>query len=69
MPRAAPVAAVSVPSHWLVDYIAHRPDMPIVPGGMRYGLELWNSPGLNFDRRIYAICGWDSGVPEYDACK
>lgn len=37
------VLALCVPSHWLLDYISHRPDMPIVPGGARYGLGLWNS--------------------------
>lgn len=32
-----------VPTHWVLDYIAHRPDMPIYPGGPRYGLGMWNS--------------------------
>jgi membrane-bound metal-dependent hydrolase YbcI (DUF457 family) len=33
-------------SHWLLDYITHRPDMPLYPGSARYGLGLWNSiPG------------------------
>lgn len=41
--RAAVVLALCVPSHWLLDFISHRPDMPIVPGGPRYGLGLWNS--------------------------
>jgi hypothetical protein len=40
--RAATVLAACVPSHWLLDYIAHRPDMPLLPGGARYGLGLWN---------------------------
>jgi hypothetical protein len=44
--RAAAVVAACVPSHWVLDYIAHRPDMPLFPGGARYGLGLWNSlPG------------------------
>jgi len=41
--RGAVVVALCVPSHWLLDYVAHRPDMPLVPGGARYGLGLWNS--------------------------
>jgi hypothetical protein len=41
--RAAVVIAACVPSHWLLDYIMHRPDMPLFPGGARYGLGLWNS--------------------------
>jgi hypothetical protein len=42
-PRSAVVLALCVPSHWLLDFIVHRPDMPLVPGGARYGLGLWNS--------------------------
>lgn len=31
-------------SHWLLDFISHRPDMPLVPGlHLFYGLGLWNS--------------------------
>jgi hypothetical protein len=41
--RTAAVLAACVPSHWLLDYISHRPDMPLFPGGARYGLGLWNS--------------------------
>jgi hypothetical protein len=41
--RSAVVLALCVPSHWLLDYIVHRPDLPLVPGGRRYGLGLWNS--------------------------
>jgi len=38
--------AVAVASHWLLDYVTHRPDMPLAPYSARYGLELWNSlPG------------------------
>jgi hypothetical protein len=32
-----------VPTHWVLDFIAHRPDMPIYPGGPKYGLGMWNS--------------------------
>jgi len=35
-----------VPTHWLLDFIAHRPDMPIYPGGAKYGLGMWNSVPL-----------------------
>jgi membrane-bound metal-dependent hydrolase YbcI (DUF457 family) len=40
---AATLAAVVV-SHWLLDFVSHRPDMPLYPGGgPRLGLGLWNS--------------------------
>jgi hypothetical protein len=32
-----------VVSHWVLDWVTHRPDMPLYPGGARYGLGLWNS--------------------------
>jgi hypothetical protein len=35
-----------VVSHWVLDFIAHRPDLPLYPGSARFGLGLWNSvPG------------------------
>jgi len=36
------VAALAV-SHWVLDWVTHRPDMPLYPGGPRVGLGLWNS--------------------------
>jgi hypothetical protein len=32
-----------VVSHWLLDFITHRPDVPVYPGGPLWGLGLWNS--------------------------
>lgn len=32
-----------VVSHWVLDFISHRPDMPLWPGGTQYGLGLWYS--------------------------
>jgi membrane-bound metal-dependent hydrolase YbcI (DUF457 family) len=37
---------LGVVSHWLLDWITHRPDMPLYPNGAKHGLGLWNSiPG------------------------
>ena len=34
---------MGVISHWLMDYIVHRPDLPLYAGGSRVvGLGLWN---------------------------
>ena len=30
-------------SHWVLDFVVHRPDLPLYPGGLRLGLGLWNS--------------------------
>jgi hypothetical protein len=41
---AALVLAAVVLSHWPLDFLVHRPDLPLVPGGgARFGLELWSS--------------------------
>lgn len=38
------VAAACVVSHWLLDVIVHRPDLPITPAGAaRVGLGMWSS--------------------------
>jgi uncharacterized membrane protein len=34
---------IAVVSHWVLDWVSHRPDMPLYPGGPKYGLGLWNS--------------------------
>ena len=35
---------IVVASHWVLDFVSHRPDMPLYPGGeMRFGLSLWQS--------------------------
>jgi hypothetical protein len=41
--RGAVWLAVLVLSHWVLDVVAHRPDMPTWPGGPKLGLGLWNS--------------------------
>jgi len=46
--RIALVIALVSASHWVLDLVVHRPDMPVLPrniGGLPYlGLGLWNHP-------------------------
>lgn len=42
---AAGLLAMGVASHWLLDVISHRADVPILPGGPYVGLGLWHSIG------------------------
>lgn len=43
--RGAALLAAVVPSHWVLDLIAHRPDLPLIPGDpARFGFGLWNHP-------------------------
>ena len=41
---AAVWAALVVMSHWVLDWISHRPDLTIAGGEHRIGLGLWNYP-------------------------
>ena len=41
--RGAIVVALGVVSHWVLDVVVHRPDMPLYPGGPKLGLGLWSS--------------------------
>ena len=42
--RGAWIVGAAVVSHWVLDLIVHRPDLPLFPGGgPRLGLGLWNS--------------------------
>ena len=42
--RTPVVLAMLVCSHWVLDWVTHRPDLPLVPGTTaRFGLGLWNS--------------------------
>ena len=41
--RGAVVGGVLVFSHWVLDFVSHRPDLPLWPGGPKAGLGLWSS--------------------------
>lgn len=46
-PITIAIVAGLVFSHYVLDFITHRPDMPIMPGNTTHiGLGLWNYPGL-----------------------
>lgn len=41
--RVASVIGAVVVSHWFLDLVTHRPDLPLWPGGPEAGFGLWNS--------------------------
>lgn len=43
---AALLLGAGVASHWLLDALTHRADLPLWPGGPMVGLELWRSVPL-----------------------
>ncbi len=58
--RGALLIWVCVVSHWVLDWISHRPDMPLYPDGPRFGLGLWNSiiATVVVEGLMYAIGIW-----------
>jgi uncharacterized membrane protein YhaH (DUF805 family) len=42
------VVGAAVLSHWVLDYVTHRPDLPLWPGGPKVGLGLWQSVPATF---------------------
>jgi len=58
---AAVTVGFLVLSHWLLDLVTHRPDLPLVPGGRVFvGLGLWNSVAwtLLIEFALYALGVW-----------
>ena len=41
--RGGVVVGALVVSHWVLDWISHRADMPLYPSSAKYGLGLWNN--------------------------
>jgi hypothetical protein len=54
------VLGVLVVSHWILDFVSHRPDMPLVPEGAKYGLGLWNSvpATIAVESTLFALGVW-----------
>lgn len=58
-PKAALIIVAVVLSHWVLDWISHRPDLPLTVGGVsRHGLGLWNSlpATLIVEGTLFAAC-------------
>jgi hypothetical protein len=45
---AAFVVALAVLSHWILDFLVHRPDLPLYDNTAKVGLGLWNVPAIAF---------------------
>lgn len=43
---AGMLGALVVASHWLLDWVVHRPDLTLDGSGQAYGLGLWNYPEI-----------------------
>jgi hypothetical protein len=58
--RSGWLVAGLVVSHWLLDWVTHGPDLPLVPGGASYGLGLWNSipATLGVEGGLFCVAVW-----------
>jgi len=56
---ASAVVGLTVFSHWLLDWLVHRPDLELWIGGPRVGLALWNYPVPEqaLEIGLLAVCG------------
>ncbi len=56
---ASAVVGLTVFSHWILDWLVHRPDLALWPGGPTVGLGLWNYPVPEqaLEIGLLAVCG------------
>jgi membrane-bound metal-dependent hydrolase YbcI (DUF457 family) len=54
---AAMLVSVAVFSHWILDFVVHRPDLPLYDDTAKVGLGLWNWPALAFGLEAALLFG------------
>jgi hypothetical protein len=55
--RAGAVVAATVASHWVFDWLVHRPDLPLWPGSAKLGLGLWDHPAWALALELSLLLG------------
>jgi len=55
--RAALLVALAVFSHWVLDLVVHRPDLPLYDNAAKVGLGLWNYPTPAFLLEVAVLFG------------
>jgi membrane-bound metal-dependent hydrolase YbcI (DUF457 family) len=56
-PHAALFVGLAVASHWLLDYLVHRPDLPLWGDLYKVGLGLWNYRAVSILLELGLLCG------------
>jgi membrane-bound metal-dependent hydrolase YbcI (DUF457 family) len=54
---AALVVSAAVFSHWVLDFVVHRPDLPLYDNSVKVGLGLWNLPAAAFGLETALLFG------------
>ncbi len=55
--QASAVVGAAVFSHWILDLLVHRPDLPLYDDSAKIGLGLWNAPALAFGLEAALLFG------------
>lgn len=55
--RSSVIVGLAVFSHWVLDFIVHRPDLPLYDNSMKVGLGLWNHPALALGLEMLLLFG------------
>src|SRR5207249_5010273 len=56
-PRAAAIVGLAVFSHWVLDFLVHRSDLPLYDNTAKVGLGLWNLPAVAFGLEAALLFG------------
>jgi len=54
---AAAIVGVAVFSHWVLDFLVHRPDLPLYDNTAKVGLGLWNLPAVALSLEALLLFG------------
>jgi len=54
---SATLLGLAVFSHWLLDFLVHRPDLPLYDDAAKVGLGLWNFPAVAFGLQALLLFG------------
>ena len=55
--QASTLVGFAVFSHWILDFVVHRPDLPLYDNSAKVGLGLWNAPALAFSLETGLLFG------------
>jgi hypothetical protein len=56
-PRTSLLVGLAVLSHWVLDFVVHRPDLPLYDNSAKVGLGLWNHPAIAFGLETALLFG------------
>ncbi len=55
--RSSVITGLAVFSHWVLDLLVHRPDLPLWRDTAKVGLGLWNAPAIEISLEVVLLLG------------